>query len=68
MLQICFQIPGHNADYDGDITPYFLGLFLYNVDFATHVASPAGDRPSVYRIAASITPPRWQYVYQTTSS
>ena len=40
--------------------------------FMKHVASPAGDRPSVYRITTSITPPRWQYMYvytvQTTSS
>ena len=41
---------------------------LLSVPIIVHVASPASDRPSVYRISASITPTRCQYVYQTTSS
>ena len=28
-----------------------------------HVASPAGDRPSVYRASASTTPTRWPNAY-----
>ena len=49
-------------------------LILYLFDFnkqmpqekprEKHVASPAGDRPSVYRISALITPTTWQYVFQ----
>ena len=29
-----------------------------------HEASQVGDRPSVYRVSASLTPTKWQDVYQ----
>ena len=41
----------------------FLTSYL-QLFYELHVASPAGDRPSVYRIYASMIPTRWQYVYQ----